>query len=35
MIDRNNHIVVNSPGSATGLTFLLRLQNCDGVMPSM
>ena len=33
MIDKNNRIVVNSPGSAAGLTFLLHLQNHDGVMP--
>jgi arabinogalactan oligomer / maltooligosaccharide transport system substrate-binding protein len=33
MIDKNNHIVVNSPGSVDGLTFLLNLQNHDKVMP--
>jgi arabinogalactan oligomer / maltooligosaccharide transport system substrate-binding protein len=33
MIDKNNHIVVNSPGSAAGLTFLLHLQSVHGVMP--
>jgi arabinogalactan oligomer / maltooligosaccharide transport system substrate-binding protein len=33
MTDEYNHIVVNSPGSTAGLTFLLRLQNQDGVMP--
>ena len=33
MIDKNNHIVVTSPGSAAGLTFLLNLQNHDRVMP--
>jgi arabinogalactan oligomer / maltooligosaccharide transport system substrate-binding protein len=33
MTDKNNHIVVTSPGSVAGLTFLLNLQNHDKVMP--
>ena len=34
MIDANNKILVNDPGSIAGLTFLLKLQNQDKVMPS-
>jgi arabinogalactan oligomer/maltooligosaccharide transport system substrate-binding protein len=34
MIDANNKILVNSPGSIAGLNFLLKLQNVDKVMPA-
>ena len=34
MIDPNNNILVNNAGSVAGLTFLLKLQNVDKVMPS-
>jgi len=34
MIDQSNTILVNSSGSVAGLTFLLKLQNQDKVMPS-
>ncbi len=34
MIDTNNNILVNNSGSIAGLTFLLKLQNQDKVMPS-
>jgi arabinogalactan oligomer/maltooligosaccharide transport system substrate-binding protein len=33
MIDPNNNILVNNAGSVAGLTFLLKLQNKDKVMP--
>ncbi len=33
MIDPNNNILVNNSGSVAGLTFLLKLQNTDKVMP--
>ena len=33
MIDHNNSILVNNPGSVKGLDFLLKLQNTDHVMP--
>ena len=33
MIDQNNNIVVDNPGSVEGLTFLLNLQNYYRVMP--
>ena len=33
MIDQNNNIVVDNPGSVAGLTFLLNLQNYYRVMP--
>lgn len=34
MIDSNNNILVNNQGSIDGLSFLLKLQNTDKVMPS-
>jgi arabinogalactan oligomer / maltooligosaccharide transport system substrate-binding protein len=34
MIDQNNNILVNNAGSVAGLTFLLKLQNIDKVMPA-
>jgi arabinogalactan oligomer/maltooligosaccharide transport system substrate-binding protein len=34
MIDQNNKILVNDAGSVAGLSFLLKLQNVDKVMPS-
>ncbi len=34
MIDQQNNILVNNPGSVNGLTFLLKLQNIDQVMPA-
>jgi len=33
MIDPSNNILVNNAGSVAGLTFLLKLQNTDKVMP--
>lgn len=33
MIDNNNTVLVNNPGSVAGLNFLLKLQNADKVMP--
>jgi arabinogalactan oligomer / maltooligosaccharide transport system substrate-binding protein len=33
MIDPSNNILVNNAGSVAGLTFLLKLQNIDKVMP--
>ena len=33
MIDQQNHILVNNARSVAGLTFLLKLQNTDQVMP--
>ena len=33
MIDPNNNILVNNAGSVAGLSFLLKLQNTDQVMP--
>ena len=34
MIDLNNNILVNNAGSVAGLSFLLKLQNTDQVMPA-
>jgi len=34
MLDQNNNILVNNNGSVNGLTFLLKLQNVDKVMPA-
>jgi arabinogalactan oligomer/maltooligosaccharide transport system substrate-binding protein len=34
MIDPSNNILVNNSGSVAGLSFLLKLQNTDKVMPS-
>jgi arabinogalactan oligomer/maltooligosaccharide transport system substrate-binding protein len=34
MIDKDNNILVNDQGSVDGLSFLLKLQNTDKVMPS-